>query len=329
MSLDAPLVAAATLRRESLADFDSMADDATYQLQLAHVLLDGGYDGVSTMGEALEGGDHGLGTLDRLDGELVIVDGVPWQIDFRGVATIVAPEAPIPFAIVGTLHNPSTSRVRDCSLENVASQIEELVDDAGAVVAVRVEGTFQRVLLRSVRPQERPYRPYSEVVLTDEVRWELAPFEGVFIGFRFPDISGGDIIPGLHLHGLSSDQSTGGHNYELHVTDAVVSVGVSHEIIVALPDRGMVDLLETPHSLRMVQRVLLRRGPRSAEEVAGSLSISPGEAVRRLEWLAERGFVEELAAGVAGLGGTTRWRMRLAPKNARTGRRPSDLLTDL
>ncbi len=329
MSLDAPLVAAATLRREALADLDSVIDDATYQLQLAHVLLDGGYDGVATIGEALEGGDHGLGTLDRLDGELVIVDGVPWQIDFRGVATIVAPEAPTPFVIVSTLDSPTSRRMRDCSLDQLSSAIEELVDDAGAVVAVRVEGTFQRVLLRSVRPQEPPYRPYSEVVLTDEVRWELAPFDGVFIGFRFPDISGGDIIPGLHLHGLSGDQSTGGHNYELHVTDAVVSVGVSHEIIVALPDRGMVDLLETPQSLRVVQRVLLRRGPRTAQEVAGALTISPEEALRRLEWLADRGYVEELAGGVAGLGGNTRWRMRVAPKNARTGRRPSDLLTDL
>jgi len=329
MAIDAPLVAAATLHRQVLSDIQPGPDDIVYQLQLAHVLLDGGYDGVLTIGEALQGGDHGLGTLDRLDGELVIVDGIPWQVDFHGVARVVPPEAPTPFVVVSRMESPATRRVTDLDRDGLIAVVEEMVDDPGAVVSVRVEGRFHDVLVRSVPPQDPPYRPYLEVCQADEVRWQHAPFEGVFVGFRFPDLSGGDVIPGLHLHGLSADRSTGGHNHDLHVADALLSVGVSRDVVLALPDRGMVDLLETPHALRMVQRVLLRRGPRTAAEVASALQITPEEARSRLQWLSDRGFAEEMDTGVGGLGGAPRWRMRLGPRSSRSGDRVSELLADL
>ena len=66
--------------------------------------------------------------------------------------------------------------------------VEDLVDDPGAVVSVRLEGAFTSVLVRSVPPQVPPYRPYAEVCATDEVRWVHRPFYGVFVGFRFPDL---------------------------------------------------------------------------------------------------------------------------------------------
>jgi len=230
---------------------------------------------------------------------------------------------------VGHLQSPRTRTLRDCSREQVAAIVEELVHDAGAVVAVRLEGTFTRVLVRSVPPQFPPYRPFAEVCVTDEVRWELAPFDGVFVGFRFPDLAEGATIAGLHLHGLAADRSTGGHNYELHVKEAVLSVGVSHEVVIALPDRGMVDLLETPRAMRAVQRQLVRLGPRSAPQIAASLEIAVGEAMSRLEWLSDRGHVEAMTAGVGDLGGDVRWRARLSGRGHRAGARVSETLGDL
>lgn len=328
MSFDTPLIAAVTLQRQRLSDADTTSDDATFQLQLAHVLLEGGYDGVATMAEALQGGDHGLGALDRLDGEVVVVDGEPWQIDFRGVAHLIPPEATTPFMVVSHLHSPHTRTLRDCSLEQVAAVVEELVHDPGAVVAIRLEGTFTRVLVRSVRAQSPPYRPFAEVCLTDEVRWVMTPFEGVFVGFRFPDLAEGSTIAGLHLHALAADRSTGGHNYELHVQEAVLSVGVSHEVVIALPDRGMVDLLETPRAMRAVQRQLLRHGPRSTPDIAASLEITVGEALRRLDWLADRGHVEAITARVGGQGGDLRWRARLNSHSGRVQSSVSERLAD-
>lgn len=330
MTLDAPLVAAATLRRSHGMDpRQCTADDVTHQLQLAHVLLDGGYEGVATLEEALAGGDHGLGTVERLNGELVVVDGQPWRVDWHGVAELMPLDTRTPFVVVSTMDSPTTVRLRDVGRTEVAAAIEDLVDDAGAVVSVRLEGAFTSVLVRSVPPQEPPYRPYAEVCQTDEVRWVHEPFYGVFVGFRFPDLEPGATIPGLHLHGLDRLRTTGGHNHDLHVRDAVLSVGVSRDVVMHLPDRSMTDLLETPPDMRSVQRHLLRAGPRTIAQVSSALDIDDTEATRRLEWLADRGYVTEWSGGVGGLGGEPRWQTNLRAHGTKASGRVADLLDSL
>jgi hypothetical protein len=185
-----------------------------------------------------------------------------------------------------------------------------------------------------VPPQDPPYRPYSEVCLTDEVRWEHRPFYGVFVGFRFPDLEGGQggpgaTIPGLHLHGLDRLRTTGGHNHDLLVKDAVLSVGVSRDVVMHLPDKSMLDLLQTPPDMRALQRRLLRSGPSTVAELAAHLDVDPAVVTARLEWLADRGYVSELAGGVAGLGGEPRWRTALRAHASRSSRAVTDLLETL
>lgn len=327
MTLDAPLVAAATLRRSYGRDPRGCdAEDVTRQLQLAYVLLDGGYDGVATLGEALAGGDHGLGTVDRLDGELVVVDGEPWRVDYTGAAELLSLETRTPFVVVSTMDSPTTVRVQDVDRESVLAAIEGRADDAGAVVSVRLEGTFDRVLVRSVPPQEPPYRPYVQVCESDEVRWDLRPFEGVFVGFRFPDLSPGATIPGLHLHGLDVARTTGGHNHDLHVRDAMLSVQVCHDVVMQLPERSMMDLLETPQPMRRVQRELLRGGRSTAGRLAAALGVTEAETVRRLEWLADRGYISE---GEPAPDGQATWGTALRVPATRSSGRVADLLDSL
>ena len=322
MTLDADLVAATTLRTARGVDPRTCsAAEVTHQLQLAHVLLDGGYEGVATLAEALAGGDHGLGTVDRLDGELVIVDGEPWRVDWHGAATLMPLDTRTPFVVVSTLDSPRTMRVQDASRDEVIAMIESLVDDPGAVVSIRLEGSFSSVLVRSVPPQAPPFRPYTEVCATDEVRWTHAPFHGVFVGFRFPDLQPGATIPGLHLHGLDRFRTTGGHNHDLQVRDAVLSVGISRDVVMHLPERSMADLLHAPDDVRAAQRALLRIGSGTVTDVAQSLNIDPAEATRRLEWLADRGFVETHQVQDATGDTQTIWRMTLrAPASRATGR---------
>lgn len=329
MGLDAGLTAAITLQRQRGGDIACSAHDALFQLSLAHVLLDGGYDGLVTIGEVMPAGDHGLGTVHRLDGELIVIDGIPWRVDSTGTASIVAPETTTPFVVLTTMESPKTARVQDVDRNELLARIEELTDDPGAVVAVRVEGRFRRVLVRSVPAQDPPYRPYAEVCASQEVRWEHHDFEGVFVGFRFPEIGGGATIGGLHLHGMDTGRTTGGHNHEMHVEDAVLTVSTSRDIAIALPDRSMIELLEMPEELRSLQRVLLRRGALTQVQIAAALAIDGPEVARRLAWLADRGFVEEWTGGVAGLGGEPRWRITLRARGNRIPARAAELLGDL
>lgn len=323
MTLDAPLAAAVTLRR-AYGDKDCDAADVTRQLQLAHVLLDGGYDGVTTLDEALAGGDTGLGTVDRLDGELVVVDGEPWRVNSQGSAEIMPGSTRTPFAVVSNLDDARTTRVRDIDRDQVLAAITDLAQGPGSVLTVRLEGLFDYVLVRSVPAQDPPYRPYAQVCASDEVRWEHRNFYGVFVGFVFPDLSPGAAIPGLHLHGLDRMRTTGGHNHEMKVRDAKLAVSVSGEVVVQLPERTMTDLLETPSPMRRVQRELLRLGSASPEQLAVALDIPESQVRERLAWLADRGYIaeEQRVKGAV-------WRTSLRTPGLRSSGRVAEVLESL
>ena len=117
--------------------------------------------------------------------------GLALDVTAAGVGAEVVPGAH-DISYLGGGQDRDQAAVADDLVRNkgaaVASAVEDLVDDPGAVISVRLEGSFTSVLVRSVPPQDPPYRPYLEVCATDEVRWEHRPFEGVFVGFRFPDL---------------------------------------------------------------------------------------------------------------------------------------------
>src|SRR5262249_42041678 len=76
-----------------------------------NALMSGRYDGVMPIPELLRYGDFGLGTLDHLDGELIVLDGRSYQARGDDVVVEVGPERSTPFAIV-TLFEPDGSLPR-------------------------------------------------------------------------------------------------------------------------------------------------------------------------------------------------------------------------
>ena len=64
------------------------ADHAVYQTSTMGALLDGVYDGDVTIAELLRHGDFGLGTFNHLDGEMLVLDGVCYQLRGDGSAAV-------------------------------------------------------------------------------------------------------------------------------------------------------------------------------------------------------------------------------------------------
>ena len=60
--------------------------DTLFQFSTIDELLEGSYDGNMTYKELAEHGDFGIGTFDRLDGEMIGCDGKFYQIKANGVA---------------------------------------------------------------------------------------------------------------------------------------------------------------------------------------------------------------------------------------------------
>jgi len=224
------------MRRAGAAG-DAARAGVAFQTSTIAALLDGAYDGDMTLGEVLRHGDLGLGTVQALDGELIVLDGEPWRAGADGRVTRLGPEVRTPFAAVVPFRpDRSAELAGPLSLEGLRARIDALAPEAAAL-ALRVDGRFSRVRARSVPRQRPPYRPLAEVV-AEQVVFELPPGDGTVVGVRFPPAAGGLEVPGDHLHFLSRDRTGGGHVLELEIAAGRLQIDPVSELHVEVP-RGL------------------------------------------------------------------------------------------
>jgi acetolactate decarboxylase len=194
------------------------------QVETMHDLFAGRFDSVTTLGETLEGAVVGVGVAEAGVGEIVHVDGTTWHIPADGIPRVAPEDLGMPFAVAAY---GGAAIIRDIPSSAGFPEITALVDEVLAaetqhhdylVAAVKVEGDFSHVLLRSEHGQTPPFQPLgSPGSVTGEVRFEFTPWQGTLAGFRFPDVADDVVIPGLHLHGIARDHTSGGHCHDFTI----------------------------------------------------------------------------------------------------------------
>lgn len=189
-----------------------LAGEVAFQYSTISALMAGAYDGRLSVTDLLRRGDMGLGTFNGLDGEMVVLDGKAYQVKANGEAFVAPGESLLPFAVVAAFEaEREVDFPAGLDLASLEKVIEARVDQPGRILAIRIDGSFPAIKLRSVPAQSRPYRPLAEVITKDQAIFELAETEGTLVGFRFPPTSGGVNVPGYHFHFLTRDRRQGGH----------------------------------------------------------------------------------------------------------------------
>jgi acetolactate decarboxylase len=206
-----------------------------FQASTIGALLEGAYDGDLTFAELAEQGDLGLGTLNRLDGEMIALDGEFFRADVDGFAHPVPPTAKTPFAVVTRFEATIDERVGgSLSHAELLARLDGLTPVGASSCAIRLDGRFKLVRARSVPAQRPPYRPLTEAV-ADQHIFELADIEGTMLGFRFPAYAEGIEVGGYHLHFISDDRSRGGHVLDSRSAGLRACLDPSNDLHVELP----------------------------------------------------------------------------------------------
>ena len=212
--------------------------DVLFQVSTIDALLDGVYDGAMPMAEVLAHGDTGIGTLDGLDGELVVLDGQAWVIRPDGRPSPVPGEATTPFASVTTMEADRILALGSVdSMAALTAALDAALPTPNLFYALQAHGAFARVKTRSVPRQERPYPPLAEVT-AHQTEFELGPVDGTLVGFYCPPYVKGVNVPGWHLHFLSDDRSCGGHVLDVAFDVLAVSLDRTDRFLMALPPAG-------------------------------------------------------------------------------------------
>jgi acetolactate decarboxylase len=241
MSIDSGLIGA--LHVERMRERDIPVGDhphhTLFQTSTIDALLDGNYEGEINFAELRAYGDFGLGTLDALDGEMIGLDGVFYQVRADGRAYEVDQQMKTPFAVVTFFEPceilPLTSSMNYATLR---TYLDAVAGDRAICHAVRVEGHFHYVKTRSVPRQHKPYPPLVEVV-KHQPTFEFHDIRGSLVGFRFPDYVQGINVSGYHFHFITEDRSGGGHLLECRMARG--ELRVDHESDLRLELQANVD----------------------------------------------------------------------------------------
>lgn len=178
----------------------------------------------------------GIGTFDRLDGEMVILDGVVYRIGGDGSISKPSPDTLTPFAAMVAFApetNVKLGEVKDFAAFQAICG--EHLGSVNHMHAIRISGTFRHVHTRSVPAQKKPYPTLSEIT-ANQNEFHLRDVKGTLVGFYTPKYLSGLQVPGYHLHFITSDLTAGGHvlNFEMEEGHLALEAITSLQII--LPD---------------------------------------------------------------------------------------------
>jgi acetolactate decarboxylase len=203
-----------SLHVESMRRADLQAErepHVLFQASTIGALLEGAYEGDLSFAELAQHGDLGLGTLNRLDGEMIALDGEFFRADVDGVVCPIPAETKTPFAVVTRFEAEIDLMLGPTPTHaELLATLDDLVPASASSCAIRLDGHFDLVRARSVPAQSPPYRSLTEVVADQHV-FDLEDVEGTMLGFRFPAYAEGIEVGGYHLHFISADRTRGGH----------------------------------------------------------------------------------------------------------------------
>ena len=206
------------------------------QISLFSILLVGRYGGIITVDEFKKLGTMAIATMDRLDGEVQMIDGVLYQACADGRVRLPGDEETIPFGTIADFHAEKTLKLNGIpSYEVFEERMKEICPREDYPLAIRFNGRFDFMKVRSVRRQEQDGVGLAEAA-KDEAIFELNGISGDLIGFHLPGYVRGINAPGWHLHFMDAGRRHGGHVVNFSLAEGDLSFCHANVFQIRLPD---------------------------------------------------------------------------------------------
>jgi acetolactate decarboxylase len=206
-----------------------------FQVSTSAAIVEGVYQGAVRVSRLLRHGDFGLGTFTDLDGEMVVLDGVCYQVSANGTIARVDGERLIPYAVVTRFSATFRKGHQEMSsFDGLVRACDQLRDSNNVFYAFRVSGAFHSVKTRVMKPALEGTGLKSAASTQQEFRFE--ELRGTLVGLWSPGFAGSFSVPGYHFHFLSEDRRNGGHVLECRASDVDTQGCAIAEMRVSLPE---------------------------------------------------------------------------------------------
>ncbi len=198
-------------------------------------IVEGLYEENITMDKIQEYGDMGLGTFNDLDGEMVMLDNIIYQVRGDGCVSVVDnSETLTPFSCV-TFYQPLTHDIisSPMSYQEFCEVLNSLFPSTNLFYALRIDGKFSHIKVRSV-PRQENYTPLVDAT-KNQPEYEFNNIKGSLVGFFTPSFMYSVNVPGIHLHFLSDDRRYGGHLMNCITKEVTIGIQYLSDVRLSLP----------------------------------------------------------------------------------------------
>ena len=172
--------------------------DTLYQVSTIDALMQGVYNGDVTVGELKKHGDFGIGTFDKLDGEMIVLDGQVWQAKSDGTVSSAMDNQTTPFATVTYFSTDIRQNTTDRAMNysEFSTVMAAQLPSQNMIYAVKIHDTFPSVTVRAIPAQEQPY-PNLTVASKEQQVYTFTNITGTVVGYLHPDLPQRPRYPGL------------------------------------------------------------------------------------------------------------------------------------
>lgn len=206
-----------------------------FSVSTSAALVEGLYQGAVQVSRLLRHGDFGLGTFIDLDGEMVVLDGVCYQVSSNGTVGIVQGDRLIPYAVVTRFNNEFSKQVRQFDgFSELVSVCDELRNSDNLFYAFRIQGRFSSMKIRVMKAVTAGTG--LKAAASGQEEFLFKDVDGTLVGFWSPEFAGSFSVPGYHFHFLAADRQRGGHVLECKAREVSVSGCAMNEMHVSLPE---------------------------------------------------------------------------------------------
>lgn len=234
--------------------------DTIYQVAPFLYLLSGNYDGTITASQFKAAGTLGIGTFEGLDGEAVMIDGLLYHV--KGDGSVDTPEdsRTLPYGASTLFDNDQRRTMKHIASYDVfCKTLESHFEDKQIFYAIRADGYFKTVRVRSCDKQTKPYRPLADVTKTQH-EYTYERIRGSLVGFWTPPTVPGSIsVPGFHMHFISDDRKKGGHVLDFQADTLNITLDPTPRITIDFSTPIAVPLLGTNIEQQVQQSEGLRK----------------------------------------------------------------------
>ncbi|KAJ0334317.1 hypothetical protein COL5a_000369 [Colletotrichum fioriniae] len=208
-----------------------MAVNEIFQYSIISALMDGVASKGLPVSDLISHGNQGLGTFRYMVGEMIILDGKLYQMKSDNTVTPIdtspASDAVAPFAMVTRFQPTATIKAAFSNKKELFEHLsQDFPDSKNFFLAIRIEGVFKGITVRTAGGQSKPGESLVEVGKHQASHTFEEPVRGTVVGFRSPEYTMGISVAGDHLHFITEDRTQGGHILSFG-TDGEVEIGAA------------------------------------------------------------------------------------------------------